>query len=278
MPKKLDPEYVRKEFAKQGYVLTEKYSCAQTPVAFVCPRGHKHQLSWNAFSNGRRCSHCAGQIVKHSDVGRAFADAGYKLVSRYKRSGDNMEFICGQGHRHQMSWNSFRGGARCAYCANNRVDKAEIKRAFEKRGYMLLGEYKANQEKIAFVCPQGHTHKISWAKFNSGRGCAHCAKRGFKSDQPATLYYVKFQPAGLSNPLYKVGITNRTVEERFCIEPTPYKVICESSYLFGFLAQEEEQRILKRHRADRYKGRSLLVSGNTELFTRDVLGLDRKTV
>jgi hypothetical protein len=58
-------------------------------------------------------------------------------------------------------------------------------------------------------------------------------------------------------------------------EPTPYRIIHTESYLFGFLAYEKEQRILAQHAAHKYTGANLLVSGNTELFTSDILNLDK---
>ena len=43
----------------------------------------------------------------------------------------------------------------------------------------------------------------------------------------------------------------------------------------GKIPYELEQRILKKHKAFQYKGPKVLKGGNTELFTKDVLGKDK---
>jgi hypothetical protein len=74
--------------------------------------------------------------------------------------------------------------------------------------------------------------------------------------------------------LYKIGITNRSVRERFGRDFDKIFVLMEKTFNLGIAALEEGERILKEFRLDRYIGPNILASGNEELFVRDVLGLD----
>jgi hypothetical protein len=52
-------EDVAKAFAKEGYILTSEYKNSQTPVEFICPKGHKHKISYSGFIHQRqRCGVC----------------------------------------------------------------------------------------------------------------------------------------------------------------------------------------------------------------------------
>jgi len=51
-----------------------------------------------------------------------------------------------------------------------------IKEQFKKEGYKLLTKvYKNNKQKLKYVCPNNHKHNISWAMWQHGQRCAHCA-------------------------------------------------------------------------------------------------------
>jgi len=55
-----------------------------------------------------------------------------------------------------------------------------VKKAFEAEDYVLLSkEYINNNVKLDYVCPKGHTHKVSWAHWDtSGSRCPYCAGQG----------------------------------------------------------------------------------------------------
>jgi len=121
----------------------------------------------------------------------------------------------------------------------------------------------------------GHHGQLSAKSFWSGTGCPSCADSGFDKSLPAILYYLRIERSGES-PLYKVGITNRTVQDRFnnkdlCL----VFVVKEWSFELGSDAYREEQRLIKANKQHKYTGDRVLESGNNELFTRDILGLDK---
>jgi hypothetical protein len=52
-------EFVRSEFAKEGYkLLTKKYINAHQKLDYICPKGHKNNTTWNNWFTGYRCSEC----------------------------------------------------------------------------------------------------------------------------------------------------------------------------------------------------------------------------
>jgi hypothetical protein len=74
---------------------------------------------------------------------------------------------------------------------------------------------------------------------------------------------------------YKIGITNRTIEERFSGEMDSISVITQWHFLKGIDALNREREILKQYLAFQYQGEPILSSGNTELFDSDILELDK---
>jgi hypothetical protein len=84
------------------------------------------------------------------------------------------------------------------------------------------------------------------------------------------LYYLKVHTDACT--LYKVGITNRTVQTRFTLSDLKLiEVIWVKTFSIGEDAHREESLILQKFAHLRYKGEPVLTSGNTELFTEDVL-------
>ena len=73
---------------------------------------------------------------------------------------------------------------------------------------------------------------------------------------------------------YKIGITNRSVEFRFGADMKFITVIKTWDFLVGKDARCKEREVLNNFKEYQWKGENLLESGNTELFTVDVLELD----
>jgi hypothetical protein len=79
-----------------------------------------------------------------------------------------------------------------------------------------------------------------------------------------------------SETLYKIGITNLNVQKRFPnVDLARIRVIKTWSYESGAEAAKREISVLQEFSDDLYTGVDVLIgAGNTELFVRDVLGLD----
>ena len=108
-----------------------------------------------------------------------------------------------------------------------------------------------------------------------GQGCPDCAKTGFNHDVAALLYYLALKTK--HGTVYKIGITNRTVAERFPGESSKYRIVKTWRFKKGRSAYIKERQILNQFTDDRYTGSDLLRNGNSELFSRDILNLDLET-
>ena len=102
-----------------------------------------------------------------------------------------------------------------------------------------------------------------------GSGHPNRAHFGFNTNLPAILYYLKIQ----GGKGYKIGITNRTVAERFVGESNKIEVLKTWYYESGKDARDREKEILTKYIPVKYIGEPLLSSGNTEIFSEDVLEL-----
>ena len=269
----IDPQIARDLITIEGWILHDEYKNAITPMAVTCPNGHNLDIKWLNWRRGIRCKYCAGQVVTHDFVQQAFELKGYTLLSKYVNSSTKLDIICPKGHRYTITWSSFNGGSGCNVCAGKYVYPSDVKDAFTSEGYILHSEYTGCKTKMLFTCPKGHNHSITWNDWQRGSRCVYCSKTGFNPDKSASLYYLRFDIG--STPYYKIGITNRTIKERYIDEPLPYTILKEDRYLLGSYAKQDEAAILKKHKRHLYKGPPLLFSGNTELFTKDVLKLDK---
>lgn len=51
----------------------------------------------------------------------------------------------------------------------------EVRASFEAEGYTLIStEYIEAHSKLSYLCPEGHSHSISWSKWSQGRRCFYC--------------------------------------------------------------------------------------------------------
>ncbi len=131
-------------------------------------------------------------------------------------------------------------------------------------------EYKNNNTKVAIICPTHGLYEQTPGSHLNGNGCPSCAKYGFQSHKPAILYYLKI--VLVDKVLYKIGITNKSVNERFQLKDlSKIEILKQKAYDIGLDAYKEEQRILKYYSIYKYQGPKVLEShGNTELFNLDI--------
>ena len=96
---------------------------------------------------------------------------------------------------------------------------------------------------------------------------------GFDPTKPGRLYYVRVDTD--TGPLYKIGITNTSVKVRF-FGPDLKRITPLKYWQFqnGVEAKRLESLILTHCKDHRYTGDPILFSGNTELFTHDIFGID----
>ena len=130
---------------------------------------------------------------------------------------------------------------------------------------------------MTIICPEHGPFPQSPNSHLNGSGCSDCADTGFNPSERGLLYYIAVTTDD-GDTRYKIGITNYTVEKRFpALDLARIRIIKTWRYAIGRAAAEREAEILKQYAGDRYYGPDILVgAGNTELFTHDILGLDKK--
>lgn len=105
--------------------------------------------------------------------------------------------------------------------------------------------------------------------------CSHMTPKThrFQKDKPCNVYYLRVETD--HGPLYKIGITALDVDRRYTSGRD--RLTCLRAWRFetGEEALTIEQSILRHCDDYRYRGPDVLPNGNTELFTADVLGIDR---
>ena len=129
-------------------------------------------------------------------------------------------------------------------------------------------EYVTCRDKVVIICPIHGEFEQRASAHLDGQGCPECKATGFDGTKPAILYYLSIN----SGEVYKIGITNRTVEERYSkVDLLKIEILQTWAYTNGVDAAEEEAHMLEIFKQYKYEGAPLLESGNTELFTKDVL-------
>lgn len=180
MPKKLTYIDIENRLNNEGYKLLNtiyKGNCLWK-VEYVCPKNHKHIVSWSGWRQGKRCPHCYGNVkLTIGFVRSGFEKESYILLTKeYKNNYQKLEYICPKGHKHSISWNNWKKGSRCSYCAGQGKPSIEfIKSDFTKEGYELLTiEYKNSKQKLEYVCSGRHKHSITWNSWKKGNRCSYC--------------------------------------------------------------------------------------------------------
>jgi len=173
-------EFIKGSFEKHNYkFLTKKYKNNKQKLEYICPKGHKHSITWNDWQQGKRCPYCYGNIKLEIDfVKRSFEKYNYKLLTVvYVNNTQKLEYVCPKGHKHFITWLNWQNGHRCPFCAINAKPSIDtIKERFEKESYILLTEkYINSKQKLEYSCPKGHRYFTSWNKWRNGYRCPYCA-------------------------------------------------------------------------------------------------------
>ena len=62
-------EQVQASFESEDYILiSTEYTNNNTKLDYVCPKGHKHQISWSEWQQGHRCFYCRGSEIAKDKV------------------------------------------------------------------------------------------------------------------------------------------------------------------------------------------------------------------
>ena len=268
-------------------------------ATIICPEHGPFDQRVMTHLKGFNCPKCGRESVAgklgHSlerfieDAKKAHGDKYDYSEADYKNALSKVKIICPEhGAFLQKPANHIRGIA-CSKCSDliaadkRRLSTEEfIARAREvhddKYDYSRA-DYVTSHGKVEIICPEHGSFWQSPATHTMGNkaGCPGCAVSGFDQTKPALLYYLAVMTDS-DETLYKIGITNFTVQKRFpSVDLARIRVIKIWLYELGAEAAKREIAVLREYADDLYTGIDVLVgAGNTELFVRDVLELDTK--
>lgn len=245
---------------------------------FNCPKCGRAQVS-------DKLSHSLDRFIQ--DARAAHGDKYDYSEVEYVNALTNVKIICPEhGAFLQKPANHVRGIS-CSKCSDiiaadkRRLSTEEfIERAREVHGDKYdygRSNYITSHGKVEIICPEHGSFWQSPATHTMGNkaGCPGCAVSGFDQTKPALLYYLAVLTDN-GETLYKIGITNLTVQKRFPnVDLARIRVVKTWSFDYGGDAAKREIAILQEFSDDLYTGVDVLIgAGNTELFVRDVLELD----
>lgn len=226
------------------------------------------------------------QPSQHTDqsINLALAEFGAQLNENYKGSiCKKHEVLFDNGVTKTVTLKSVLSGD-----ATGRVNKytglkrrhteetlGEILASLDSPVY-LLEKFKGSvalKHLVEYSC--GHTNDVRLdGILYSGKGCPHCIDYGFNTIDPAYLYLLEVSHEG--QILYKVGITNNTVQRRYSREGATYTLISLYKHSHGMRVRNAEQAILGEFEYLSYQGSSpFRNTGTKEIFTRNILTLQK---
>jgi hypothetical protein len=259
-----------------------------TKVTIICPEhGEFQQLPREHLANKgcQKCGYANISNLKKSNT-KCFitksrlihADKYDYSKADYKDDKTKIEIICPEHGVFLQSPTSHKQGNGCPVCAGTRkpdiiniINKANIVHANKYNYSKSL--YTSHYAKIIIVCPEHGEFEQTAYNHLKGRGCPSCAVSGFQPNKPAYLYYLKVTTNN-GQVLYKIGVTNRTVNERFNLtDLAKIEIVKQKLYENGQDALDWETKLKRQFKEYQYKGPDILSSGNTELFTEDIMKL-----
>jgi len=188
----------------------------------------------------------------------------------------------------QHTPNKHLAGQKCPKCAvelqheqqrkSTNEFKAEARKIHGRLYDYSQVRYKNNRTPVAIVCAKHGKFQQTPEKHLVGQGCPDCAEYGFNPKKPAFIYYLRIETPIRKKPLYKIGITNNRIGSRIksmgVNKDVNITILYKRRYTTGTSARRRERQILEENLKYRYRGKVVLESGYTEIFTRDVLGKD----
>jgi len=133
--------------------------------------------------------------------------------------------------------------------------------------------YTTQNKQVEIIC-KFHGSFMQLANTHlQGHSCPGCCRQGYDKTKPGSLYYLEVETS-TGEMLYKIGITNRTVKKRYSkIDRDKITMLFTKYFDNGADALRWETLILRAYKEHKYFGDSILESGNSELFTIDILGV-----
>lgn len=143
---------------------------------------------------------CAAKRTKLTSkyVKEVFAQANCLLLSEYESYTGKLDFICSCGRKTTITYVQFKKSKECRECALERISEKYrftyeyVNKFFEEQDYQLLSkEYKNAEQKLEYICANGHHGTIAFTKFSRGQRCAICSKVAPHSHEYVKDYFAE---------------------------------------------------------------------------------------
>lgn len=263
------------------------YTTGDNKIIITCSTHGDFEQSPNSHLVGNGCRLCfinnatntVEEIIKRAKVTH---NTKYNYSkTQYIKDNNKIIITCPVHGNFEQRASAHLRGAGCPTCGNLVISKANANCAdeFIAKSKLVHGDkynyensiYANAKTKLIVICPIHGRFEQTPSDHLSGCGCPSCAVTGFDSKKPGILYYLKIT-TDINQVLYKIGITNRTVEARFHLKDLQkIEIVKQTTYVNGVEALAEETRIKRKYKEYRYKGPDILSSGNSELFTIDIM-------
>lgn len=204
--------------------------------------------------------------------------------SVYQGTREKLTIICNDcGYEFEQRPFHHYEGKGCPKCAGNikKTNKQYIQECKAKHGIKYdykLTDYKNSESKVKIICNKCNAIFEQRADTHlEGHGCSECRYKDLSyrmnhqdryKNKKTTLYFIKVEN------VFKIGITLTNVNNRFkkdLRKGTNIEIINKWVFDDGSKAYQLEQKILKEFNNYQYFGTNILISGNSELFTHNII-------
>ena len=236
---------------------------------------HQHILGKGCAKCGKmrsisKASHSTNDFIKKSkeihgelyDYSKSiYINGSTKVIIICKEHGEFLQRP--KDHIYQKS-----GCKTCSHTRTSNINRTSIDDFISKANSIHGNKYdysnvkfESLKDKITIVCNDHGKFKQNAGSHIQGHGCSKCSKTGFDKEKPAWLYFVYMK----DHNLYKIGVTNRSIEQR--LKNENHEILYSKYYNIGFDAYISEQIFIRNNIHLKYTGKKLMINGgNTELF------------
>lgn len=259
---------------------TESYSSTHSRVEGYC-NVHKCTLSFTPTSIYRGtvpCKICKGTVDDLSSFIRKAKEIHGNTYTysnaHYEQYRLPITVTCRRHGDFNQRVSDHLVGKGCNKCGNNIQSQEEIINRFNTihndfYDYSKV-EYKGMHHKIKIICPKhGEFYQRPSDHIFNLQGCPSCGSSCFSTQKPGTFYILRVIHG--SKEYYKIGITNKTLKQRYSSTHDKSRLVKCFVYTFqnGYLAQELEYKLLSYYKNQK-ANTAILLSGNTEIVTKDI--------
>lgn len=154
-------------------------------------------------------------------------------------------------------------------------EKHNNKYTYEKAKYVK------SSEKLIITCKKHGDFLQSPNNHLKGKGCKKCYtlkqstnnnvyhNRKTYYNRKTSIYFIL-----IDNKYYKIGLTMKDIKSRFSSDKNKIEVLFQEIFDNGVIAYDKEKYYLNKYDKYIYNGKKIIKSGNTEIFTENILKME----